>query len=167
MTTLSLLEIDSPLGRIRLAADGDALAGAWFLGQKHEPDLSAARRGEDRGVLRAAREQLEQYFAGERRVFDLPLAPRGTAFQLRVWSALREIPFGETWSYRELAARAGAAGSARAAGAANGRNPLGIVVPCHRVIGASGALTGYAGGLEAKRWLLAHEASVARARLAG
>ena len=157
MTSLLLLETDSPLGVLRLVADGDALAGVWFREQKNAPDLSSVARGADRGVLRDARLQLAEYFAGTRRAFDLPLAPRGTPFQQRVWSALREIPFGETWSYTELASRAGHPGSPRAAGAANGRNPLGVVVPCHRVIGASGALTCYAGGLPAKRWLLTHE----------
>lgn len=164
MNPLSRLETDSPLGTLHLVADGDALAGVWFEEQKNLPDLTNIARGDVR-VLRDARDQLQAYFGGELRTFDLPLAPRGTEFQQRVWRALREIPFGETWSYATLAARAGAAGSARASGAANGRNPLGIVVPCHRVIGTTGALTGYAGGLPAKRWLLFHE-SACRARTA-
>ncbi|HEX2088219.1 MAG TPA: methylated-DNA--[protein]-cysteine S-methyltransferase [Solirubrobacteraceae bacterium] len=104
--------------------------------------------------------QLDAYFAGERTAFGLPLAPAGTAFQRRVWEALREIPYGETISYRELAARAGNPAACRAAGHANGRNPIAIVVPCHRVVGADGRLTGYGGGLERKAWLLAHERRV-------
>jgi methylated-DNA-[protein]-cysteine S-methyltransferase len=105
------------------------------------------------------RGQLDEYFAGERSEFDLPLAPRGTPWQEAVWRALLEIPYGETITYTELAARAGRAGAARAAGAANGRNPIAIVIPCHRVVGTDGTLTGYAGGLDAKAWLLAHERS--------
>ena len=104
--------------------------------------------------------QLGEYVAGERREFDLPLAPRGTPWQLAVWEALLEIPYGETVTYSELAARAGRPGAARAAGAANGRNPIAILIPCHRVIGRGGGLTGYAGGLDAKAWLLAHERAV-------
>lgn len=112
------------------------------------------------GALRA---QLGEYFAGARRAFELPLSGRGTQAQRAVWRALADIPFGEVQSYAELARAVGAPRSARAVGAANARNPLSIVVPCHRVIGSDGSLTGYAGGLEAKRWLLAHEARVARA----
>jgi O-6-methylguanine DNA methyltransferase len=108
--------------------------------------------------LRAAAEQLDQYFAGARRRFDLPLDLPGTPFQQRVWQALSEIPFGETLSYGQLAARIGKPGAARAVGLANNRNPISIIVPCHRVIGADGSLTGYGGGLDRKRWLLAHEA---------
>ena len=106
------------------------------------------------------RRQLHEYAAGERLEFDLPLAPGGTPWQLAVWEALLEIPYGETITYAELAARAGRTGAARAAGAANGRNPIAILIPCHRVVGTGGALTGYAGGLDAKGWLLAHERAV-------
>ncbi len=106
------------------------------------------------------RRQLGEYFTGARREFDLPLAPRGSEFQVRVWDALREIPYGETESYGELAERIGHPGSARAVGAANGRNPIAVVVPCHRVIGSSGQLTGYAGGLERKRLLLDIESPI-------
>jgi methylated-DNA-[protein]-cysteine S-methyltransferase len=108
-------------------------------------------------VLLAAECQLAEYFRGERRVFDVPLAPRGTEFQQRVWQALREIPFGETRSYGQVAERIGQPTAVRAVGAANGRNPLSIVAPCHRVIGANGDLTGFAGGIETKRFLLALE----------
>jgi methylated-DNA-[protein]-cysteine S-methyltransferase len=113
---------------------------------------------------RAAR-QLDEYFTRRRASFDLPLAPRGTALQREVWAALAEIPIGETRTYADLARRVGRPSAARAVGAANGKNPLSIVIPCHRVIGASGALTGYAGGLDAKRWLLEHERGALPARV--
>ncbi|CAN5816502.1 hypothetical protein BH11MYX2_BH11MYX2_03350 [soil metagenome] len=108
-------------------------------------------------VLDRAAKQLAEYFASKRSTFDLPLAPDGTDFQRKVWRALETIPFGETWSYGELAKRIGNPTASRAVGAANGQNPLWIIVPCHRVIGADGSLTGYAGGMTAKKWLLAHE----------
>ena len=108
-------------------------------------------------VLKLARTQLEEYFAGKRRTFDVPLAPRGTGFQQIVWRALLAIGYGETWSYGQLARAIGRPAASRAVGAANGRNPLAIIVPCHRVIGANGTLTGYGGGLPAKKWLLQHE----------
>jgi len=111
-------------------------------------------------------EQLAEYFAGERREFELPIAPRGTGFQERVWQALVAIRFGETRSYRELAQAIGRPAASRAVGTANAKNPISIIVPCHRVIAASGELTGYAGGLPAKRWLLDHEARIGRAELA-
>ena len=153
------LVFGSPLGTLSIVSeDGETIAGIWFPEQANAPDARGFRSGAGVGVLLEAQRQLREYFGGERRAFDLPLSPRGTDFQQRVWRALREIPFGETWSYADLARRAGRPGSARAAGAANGKNPLSIVVPCHRVIGADGSLTGYAGGLAAKRWLLEHEA---------
>jgi methylated-DNA-[protein]-cysteine S-methyltransferase len=108
-------------------------------------------------VLETAAAQLAEYFAGRRRTFDLPLAPRGTGFQQRVWRALSAIPYGETRSYGAIAASIGRPAASRAVGAANGKNPIWIIVPCHRVIGASGHLTGYAGGIAVKRWLLEHE----------
>jgi methylated-DNA-[protein]-cysteine S-methyltransferase len=111
-------------------------------------------------VVGDARAQLAAYFAGERTAFDLPLAMRGTAFNLRVWAELRGIPYGETASYADVARRLGSPGAARAVGAANARNPIPIIVPCHRVVGADGSLTGFGGGIERKRWLLAHEARV-------
>lgn len=110
-----------------------------------------------RALLRAAQKQFEEYFAGRRHTFDLPLHPHGTPFQLEVWGALLAIPYGETASYAQIAQRIGRPGAVRAVGAANGANPLAIIVPCHRVIGSDGDLTGYGGGLAAKRWLLAHE----------
>lgn len=147
----------SPIGELLLASDGEALTGLFMEERRHGP------RGEaswvlDRGPFREALAQLDAYFAGERRAFALPLSPEGSAFQREVWRALEEIPYGQTWSYRQLAERIGKPGAARAVGAANGRNPISIVVPCHRVIGSAGALTGYGGGLSRKRWLLDHEA---------
>jgi methylated-DNA-[protein]-cysteine S-methyltransferase len=155
----------SPVGELLLTADGGGLTRVWFesLRGGHAPDPAWARahdHGASAGAARTlafAREQLDAYFAGERTTFDLPLAARGTPFQERVWAALRGIPYGETISYRELARRIGDAGAVRAVGAANGRNSLSIVVPCHRVIGADGSLTGFGGGIERKRWLLEHE----------
>ena len=151
--------VDGPLGTMLLIARGDALAGVHFEGDRHQgavgPDW---RRAPDHPALRAARTQLDEYFAGRRTRFELPLAPLGTSFQRAVWAAIGAVPFGATIAYRELAARAGRPDCARAAGAATGRNPWAIVVPCHRIVGAGGALTGYAGGLERKRALLALEA---------
>jgi methylated-DNA-[protein]-cysteine S-methyltransferase len=120
----------------------------------HAPLDAVERRTK---LLERAAEQLAEYFAGERRVFELPIAPRGSGFQERVWRALVAIPFGETCSYGELARAIGRPSASRAVGTANSKNPISIIVPCHRVIGANGELTGYAGGLPAKRWLLAHE----------
>ncbi|GEJ56290.1 methylated-DNA--[protein]-cysteine S-methyltransferase [Anaeromyxobacter diazotrophicus] len=159
--------MESPIGELRLVAEDGALV-AVFMGSPapaREAAAPGAGEGEGEGegeerVLQEAARQLAAWFAGERTAFDLPLAPRGTPFQRRVWEALREIPYGETRSYGQIAARLGAPAAVRAVGAANGRNPLSIVVPCHRVIGASGALTGYAGGLERKKWLLGHEREV-------
>ena len=150
---------DSPLGRMLMVADGDALCGLYFEGQKHErqPDADWVE-APDRPLFDQAREQLAEYFAGKRVQFDLPLAPQGTEFQHRVWEALCTIPAGETVTYGSIARSIGAADSVRAAAAAIGRNPVSIVVPCHRVVGSDGSLTGYAGGLERKRALLALEA---------
>jgi methylated-DNA-[protein]-cysteine S-methyltransferase len=150
----------SPVGELLLAASAGALVGVYFEPHRWGPSASEVagwRRDDADGVLAAARTQLAAYFAGELTAFDLPLAPRGTDFQQRVWGALRAIPYGATTSYGELARRLGDPHATRAVGAANGRNPLSIVVPCHRVIGADGALTGFGGGIERKRWLLAHE----------
>jgi methylated-DNA-[protein]-cysteine S-methyltransferase len=156
----------SPVGELLLTADDDGLTGIRF--ETSSGDRRATRDGRRDGVghgaptriLAAARDQLEGYFAGARRTFDLPLAARGTPFERRVWEALRDIPFGRTVSYGELARTLGEPGSARAVGAANGRNPVPIVVPCHRVIGANGSLVGFGGGLERKRWLLEHEGAL-------
>jgi methylated-DNA-[protein]-cysteine S-methyltransferase len=148
--------LDSPIGELTLVSDGEALTGLYMTEQRHRPELPAAPAGDD-PVLAEARRQLAEYFSGARREFDLPLRPAGTQFQQTVWAALREIPYGETAGYGELAARIGRPGAARAVGLANGRNPIAIVVPCHRVIGSGGSLTGYGGGLERKRYLLSLE----------
>lgn len=148
----------SPLGELLVVACDDGLRGLHFVDQKHFPqDADAWTPHAGHPVLRKARAQLNEYFAGQRRAFELPLAARGTPFQQQVWRALCDIPYGETTSYGALAARLGQPTASRAVGAANGRNPIGIVVPCHRVIGSAGALTGYAGGLERKQALLALE----------
>lgn len=146
----------SPLGPLTLVSDGSALVGL-YLGQG-QAKITADWVLDNQAVpFAAATDQLSAYFAGELTQFDLPLAPQGTPFQQRVWAALGTIPYGSTLSYGALAQRLGQPQAARAVGLANGRNPLSIVVPCHRVIGAKGQLTGYSGGVERKRWLLAHE----------
>ncbi len=152
------LTIESPLGPLRLVADGDELIGLYLPDQPAPAAAGAPPTRSPTPVLARAAAQLAEYFAGERREVDLPLAPRGTGFQLRVWRELARIPYGETRSYGELARAIDRPAASRAVGAANGRNPLSIVVPCHRVIAGTGALTGYAGGIAAKRWLLEHEA---------
>lgn len=152
--TTAFLTMPSPVGELLLAADDDALTDLRFAPHAADPTW---RRDDAHPVLAAARAQLDAYFAGARTPFDLPLAPRGTPFQQRVWAELRRIPHGATLSYGALARRVGDPRASRAVGAANGRNPIAIVVPCHRVIGAAGALTGFGGGIERKRWLLAHE----------
>ena len=146
---------ESPLGTMLLAATDRGLAGVWFVGQRHGPDSRGWREEPQHPVLREAVAQLAAYFAGERTGFDLPLdLSAGTAFQQSVWDALRTIPSGGTTSYAELARRLGKPQAARAIGAAVGRNPVSVVVPCHRVLGTDGTLTGYAGGLERKSALL-------------
>jgi methylated-DNA-[protein]-cysteine S-methyltransferase len=151
---------ESPVGRLRIVAGDEAIVGLYLPDHARAPALEA---GEGRGfpVLEEARTQLAQWFAGVRREFDLPLRPRGTPFQLAVWEALRGIPHGETRTYAEIARLVGRPSAVRAVGAANARNPISIVVPCHRVVGADGSLTGYAGGVDRKRWLLAHEGEAA------
>jgi len=151
-------EIATPLGSLRLAATDAGLVGIAFEGDRYAPPTDPAWiRDPAFPALRAAAAQLMEYFAGRRTEFDLPLAAAGTPFQKSVWTAIAAVPAGKTISYAELARRAGCPGSARAAGAATGRNPLAIVVPCHRIVGSDGSLTGYAGGLDRKRSLLAHE----------
>lgn len=153
-------QFDSPIGPITLTASPQGLTGLWLDVPKHARDFTHYRR--DDVTLAPARQQLEEYFAGARQQFSLPLAASGTAFQQQVWAALCAIPYGQTTSYGALAKDIGNANAVRAVGTANGSNPLGIIVPCHRVIGADGSMTGYAGGLERKRWLLAHEAKHVR-----
>jgi len=154
-TDLVCMRYASPLGPMLLAATDRGLAGVWFEGQRHGPDARGWREDPAHRVLREAAAQLAAYFAGARTDFDLPLdLQAGTPFQQSVWDALRGIPRGRTTSYAELARRLGRPQAARAIGAAVGRNPVSIVVPCHRVLGTAGALTGYAGGLERKTALL-------------
>ncbi|MCK7545670.1 methylated-DNA--[protein]-cysteine S-methyltransferase [Marinobacter bryozoorum] len=149
-------ELDSPIGRLLITGDGEAITGLYMDQQATRP-VAGDNWVRDDQHLDNARSQLLAYFEGQLQQFDLPLAGAGTPFQQQVWQALREIPFGHTETYGELARRVGNAKASRAVGLANGRNPIGIIVPCHRVIGANGSLTGYAGGIERKKWLLAHE----------
>ncbi len=146
--------MSSPIGELLLTTNGEALTGVYMA--PHE--IGDGWRRDD-AVLLPAVEQLESYFAGDLREFDVPLTLDGTDFQRRVWTALRAIPYGTTISYGELARRIGQPTASRAVGAANGCNPISIIVPCHRVIGANGTLTGYGGGLDRKQWLLKHEAA--------
>ncbi len=151
-------ELDTPLGHVCIARTAQGLAGLWFEGQKHHPGpLDVPVRDDDPLLAEAAR-QLAQYFAGERRAFDLPLDLQGTPFQQSVWQALRRIPPGRTCSYGAIAQALGAPSAVRAVGAAVGRNPASLLVPCHRVLGQDGSLTGYAGGIDRKQALLALEA---------
>lgn len=154
--TIYFSRIESPVGMLLLAGDGESLTLVAMHDRKHGARQQPDWRRDD-AAFSAAREQLEAYFSGELRTFDLPLAPAGTVFQRRVWQALLDIPLGRTESYSALAQRIDAPKAARAVGLANGRNPIAIIIPCHRVIGADGSLTGYGGGIERKRWLLAHE----------
>ena len=146
------MTIESPLGPLRLHAQVDELVGVYLPAQIAPPATPGRAR-----VLDATAAQLAEYFAGKRTAFDLPLRATGTSFQTRVWDALVAIPYGETRSYGALATALGRPSGSRAVGSANGKNPISIIVPCHRVIAANGALTGYAGGVPAKQWLLAHE----------
>ncbi len=150
--------IDSPIGELTIASDGEKLTGIQMHEQRHLKEIPAEAQRDD-GRLAPVVAQLQAYFAGELTDFDLPLQMQGTEFQRRVWAALCEIPYGKTISYGELARWVGNPKASRAVGLANGRNPVAIVVPCHRVIGADGSLTGYGGGLDRKVWLLEHEAT--------
>ena len=148
----------SPRGRMLLVADDKALTGVYFTGQKYQPRIEGEwSRDESHAPLRQAKRELAEYFGGTRMRFNVKIAPHGTPFLRAVWKAIAGVGFGRTIAYAELAWRAGRPGSARAAGAATGRNPIGIIVPCHRIVGSNGALTGYAGGLAKKRALLALE----------
>ena len=143
--------VESPVGTLKIQADDRSITGIWLNAR------GLATPGGATGILAELERQLSAYFAGSLKTFDLPLAPKGTPFQLEVWGALRGIPYGETTSYGRIAEKIGRPDAVRAVGAANGQNPIPIVIPCHRVIGASGALTGFGGGLPMKQWLLAHE----------
>lgn len=147
----TMTTIDSPVGPLTLVDEDGALAGVYMVEQRHRPLLDLDR---DDTILPVVREQLEAYFRRELKEFDVPLALTGTPFQQSVWAGLRQIPYGETWSYGQLAGHLGKSGASRAVGLANGKNPCGIIVPCHRVVGSTGSLTGYGGGLERKQWLL-------------
>ena len=166
------LTMPSPVGDLLLTAVDEGLTRVWFEEHRYGGSIRAEWLHADAAGERAARTlgdaraQLDEYFAGERTTFDLPLAASGTPFQERVWAALRTIPFGHTTSYGELAKRLGEPKAVRAVGSANGHNPISIIVPCHRVIGARGDLTGFGGGIERKRWLLEHEGALSREMLA-
>jgi methylated-DNA-[protein]-cysteine S-methyltransferase len=156
MTTMRYRIVDSPVGPLTLAGTGSTLMHLRMVDQTHEPDRSTWLTADDT-AFSAAVEQLGAYFAGQLTEFDLELALAGTEFQRKVWAALRTIPYGETRSYRYIAEQIGSPGASRAVGLANGRNPIGIIIPCHRVIGSTGGLTGYGGGIDRKRTLLALE----------
>ena len=150
--------IESAVGPLTVVAEDGAIAGLYMDLQRHRPGDDELGDPDPRGrqsePFKAAADQLDAYFAGELTTFALPLAPRGSGFQQRVWAALQQIPYGQIASYGELAERIGSPGAARAVGLANGKNPIGIVIPCHRVVGSNGSLTGYGGGLDRKRQLL-------------
>ena len=161
--------VDSPVGPLTLVAVDGVLAGLYMTEQRHLPPSEAfgeSAEYPDGAPFAAAARQLREYFTGVRTAFDLDLALNGTEFQRRVWTALRDIPYGQTISYGQLADRLGQPSASRAVGLANGKNPVGIIVPCHRVVGAAGGLTGYGGGIERKRFLLAHEQRVSGQTLA-
>ena len=149
------MKVTTPLGEMMLASDGEALCGAWFLGQKYFPATEGWETAQKNGLLLKAARELEDYFAGKLRRFAVPLRPHGTPFQQKVWAGIAAIPWGQTLTYGELAARAGT--HPRAAGSATGRNPVSLFIPCHRVVGGDGFITGYAGGLEKKKALLTLE----------
>jgi methylated-DNA-[protein]-cysteine S-methyltransferase len=165
MSTKRYRIIDSPVGPLTLVGDDEALTGLRMDEQSHPPPAPGGLTS-DKGGFPEVVDQLTAYFAGELTEFDLTLGMEGTAFQRRVWSALVEIPYGETVSYGQLATRIGQPSASRAVGLANGRNPIAIIVPCHRVIGSTGALVGYGGGLDRKRRLLELERDHRAPRLA-
>lgn len=149
---------DSPIQSLLLASDGASLTGLFMVEQKHGPEIGADwMEDQDAAPFAETKRQLTEYFAGTRREFDVPLLPQGTEFQRKVWTELQNIPYGATLSYGALAQKVGSPNASRAVGLANGRNPISIIVPCHRVVGANGKLTGYGGGLPRKAALLALE----------
>jgi len=152
--------MESPIGTLLLTGDRQSLCGVYICQQKHEPLVRPDWNHSD-SMFEQPMLQLQEYFTGTRVSFDLPHSPKGTEFQKRVWLELCRIPYGTTCSYRELATEVGNSNASRAVGMANGKNPISIIVPCHRVIGADGSLTGYGGGLDAKKWLLSHESRFA------
>lgn len=162
--------VDSPIGKLLLVADARALCAVYFPNHPdgavaNELPLTPGSPPTQHPILRETAKQLAEYFAGARRDFELPLATGGTEFQQQVWGSLRTIPYAATWSYGQLAVSVGNRNASRAVGAANGKNPIPIIIPCHRVIGSNGSLTGFGGGEPTKRWLLDHEAKVAGLRL--
>ncbi|MDJ0342377.1 methylated-DNA--[protein]-cysteine S-methyltransferase [Streptomyces sp. H10-C2] len=156
MSTRTHTVTDSPCGPLTLVALDGTLCGLYMTQQRHRPAEETFGDRDD-SAFGAVEEQLAAYFAGELTDFELPMTLLGTPFQQRVWSALRDIPYGETRSYGRLADLLGNPGASRAVGLANGKNPIGVIVPCHRVVGSTGSLTGYGGGLDRKRYLLAFE----------
>jgi methylated-DNA-[protein]-cysteine S-methyltransferase len=167
LETLHLTRIDSPVGQLTLVANNEAvLVLTWGDAQSSSARVAQlVRRSEvvpvvQHPILAKCAAQLQEYFAGDRKDFDLPLQAEGTEFQRAAWKVLSQIPYGQTLSYAEQAGRAGSPKASRAVGSANGRNPIAIIVPCHRVIGADGSLTGFGGGIDTKRWLLTHEQKV-------
>ncbi|MEU7859777.1 methylated-DNA--[protein]-cysteine S-methyltransferase [Nonomuraea sp. NPDC049141] len=164
MTHRTHTVVDSPVGPLTLVADNGTLAGLFMRGQRHRPPEETFGEPDPAPFTEVAN-QLQAYFDGRRTVFELPMVFAGTPFQQRVWAALRDIPYGETITYGELADRIGQPTAARAVGLANGKNPIGIIVPCHRVIGSTGNLTGYGGGLATKQYLLGFEEGVSGASL--
>jgi methylated-DNA-[protein]-cysteine S-methyltransferase len=157
---ITFAEIKAPVGRLIIAGDDEGLWLIEFERARHPEPRNADWGQGDTALLRETRKQLAAYFAGRLRTFDLPIATRGTAFQRSVWRALREIPYGATRSYADLACQIGKPNATRAVGAANGRNPVPIVVPCHRVLGSDGSLTGFGGGVDTKRFLLRLEGAL-------
>ena len=155
--------IDSPVGPLTLVARDGVLCGLYMVEQRHRPGDEAFGRP-DATVFAEATEQVQEYFAGRRTGFDVPMAFIGTEFQQRVWRALRHIPYGQTRSYGQIAEKIGSPAASRAVGAANGRNPISVIIPCHRVVGSTGHLTGYGGGLERKQLLLDFERNVVSGR---
>lgn len=162
-----LLILETPIGPLAVLSDGTAVTALYTSGHRHFAAASASAQRQMDKVLTQAQAQLDEYFAGRRRIFDLPLAPAGTVFDRQVWNQLRAIPFGATCSYAELATAIGRPQAARASGTANGRNPISILIPCHRVVRTNGELSGYAGGQATKRWLLEHERRIAGESLPG
>ena len=159
LSNVAYVRVETPLGMFVVAARDAALKGGWFEDQKYFPEISADAgwHQDETPVLHSARQQLEAYFAGKSTHFEVELAPDGTAFQQQVWGALRAVPWGETTTYGALARTLGRPSAFHPVGAAVGRNPISLLIPCHRALGSDGSLTGYAGGLKRKQWLLDHE----------
>ena len=155
--------VESPIGELLLTSEGRSLTGLYLKGQKHFPAITTDWQASAKAApFPEAVQQLSEYFSSQRQSFDLPLFPTGTDFQKQVWQHLHNIPFGQTLSYGTLAKTLGQPNGSRAVGAANGRNPISVIVPCHRVVASDGKLTGYAGGIKQKQWLLQHEGSASQ-----